>query len=1088
MRLSPSPTYVADQQRRDEETAAIVRGKYERGEPLSDYEKEFAHYALLRPENPYTRSFEEMKRVYQAGGQLSNAEKSFLFFNAPEVLEHRSQATGIQFANLNDREKSRWVRNKFEQRELLTQEELDYSLSHNIYAPEPASPLGSPNVSPIARNNQPFYSPNGSPDRNAPLSGGPISPGLVQEKYARGDALTPDEMKVAMRLGILPGGSASPPLPPAARGGGIEQTIRAKFEEGIPLTHEESNAAEALGLVPFLRGNDRNEMEIYQAHRRGEPLTNSERSYAYWRKLIRPADPASPGTSPTGQRDLPFWSPVGSPKMPPSARGGDIEDRLLSKYRDGIPLTDEEANLAGQLGLLPFMQALDREGRERSYAYYQQYIRPAGRGSPGMSPIGQRDLPFYSPVGSPQAQFSPANLSPGLIRNKYERGEALTPDEMNMARQMGILPGGSGSPPLSPVQGRQMPRLFEGVAPPPGALRADFATLMGQDRGTRGSPAAAEPRGSPVRSPRDEFFARVQPVEIINGIKIYDAADLPWEVQRDLPAAHEYMAQAGGNLTHIFMSNARRRLDESRKIEQVMPGVLATVEINLEILAKLFKMIWDLRADPNGPLHSTSDATFYAIIYPLIYNGYMNTGEAIQDFIGRHARDEVPQYQQLFTGLLAPAVEEAYGQLGYENSYYFGFVKSDNPFVKAHKGQIPLRPDTFEAFSLSGLNPSAYAAAGKRIDHGLIVYHTCIPADTRTVSHVAGWSKAQLVSAIKKSGLWKDVSRLRGVNRQARRGRYRNTDARLNQGIAWRDIGSTPQAYQEIVQGLGVSSGLPKCYYEALYRKIYSTTDFINWPLLCKLNAVSLEGIRSIAISHYDANPERVANASIPEICAFVTEQSRKRLELTQDLARDLAVEAKTTQAGFTFRPGSRWVAPPTMQLMAGPTGQPLPPIPDDDFRLYMMIKGYCEDPNVTRENMLGYVEGLRIRDLLPDVIEQYSKEDLCAYLLDVLLPRAEKYEGVLMDCSDPAIKVRHIINAANTMGLGAIFPKDISRLTKERACEIITNYIALLQQAKGLTIAESMGEVERQRRYFATDNSATRISPMAQSPAGSGL
>lgn len=128
--------------------------------------------------------------------------------------------------------------------------------------------------------------------------------------------------------------------------------------------------------------------------------------------------------------------------------------------------------------------------------------------------------------------------------------------------------------------------------------------------------------------------------------------------------------------------------------------------------------------------------------------------------------------------------------------------------------------------------------------------------------------------------------------------------------------------------------------------------------------------------------------------------------------------------------------------------------LPNDDYELYLRIKEYCENDKVTKENLIGYAEALNIRSYLPDNVDKYSKGDLCDYLLDFLLPRAEKYEAVLFDCSDPAIKVRHIINSANTMGLGALFPKDISKITKERACFIITNYIQLLRDAGKLTIA----------------------------------
>ena len=75
-------------------------------------------------------------------------------------------------------------------------------------------------------------------------------------------------------------------------------------------------------------------------------------------------------------------------------------------------------------------------------------------------------------------------------------------------------------------------------------------------------------------------------------------------------------------------------------------------------------------------------------------------------------------------------------------------------------------------------------------------------------------------------------------------------------------------------------------------------------------------------------------------------------------------------------------------------------------------------------------------------------------YLLGIYLPKAEKYEGIAIDCADPNINKRNIINTATIMGLGEILPKDLTNITKEELCDIINRYVKVLKDAVSLTVA----------------------------------
>jgi len=736
---------------------------------------------------------------------------------------------------------------------------------------------------------------------------------------------------------------------------------------------------------------------------------------------------------------------------------------VIQKFLRGEPLNAEEIAVAErarwQIGVR--LRAGDYTVRpdevnfvDRINAMEQASAQAASPMSPGLSPIAMGSpQPFYSPGMSPNMPGSPGfspQLSPSMVRTKYQRGLALTPNEMRVAVDNGIIGG--------PVSPGQNPLMNVNNNNNSAAVSSRRAASMGPSAVNRNDRVAM-------------FFATHQPIEVISGIRIYDINDLP--VVRGSKGFQKFIMQPYGRLEHIFVQEARRAIDDRRADETRDPGLSPTIEMDLAISAGVFALFY--REFYKGE----QDTEFYMLAEELIALYRLDVDAGVTNFIKVGRRRE--SSSEFITNEVIPFVTDAYRQLGFDRTY-FGFVNLQNPYVMAKMGKIPLRADTFEAFAFFDRAPDAYAALnGKLTSQGARTScfgsaHRWLPLRTQggwsPMRKMGGWKKLDLFNAIKSSGLLKDVTQLKRFGRQ-----------KQTMGITFKDLGIPPSGRdQMILPGFASTPYLALCYYETIYRKIFSTLDFINWPLLCKLNAVSLEGIRTIAIEHYDANPAMVANASIGDICAFVGEQSRKRLELTEELALTLAREAQTTQQGFTHRPGSRWVAPPTMQLMAG--GQ-TPIAPNDDYRMYLRIKAYCEDDTVTKENLIGYTIGLRIRDMLPENLDTFTKADICDHLLDILLPRAEKYEAILFDCSDPAIKVRHILNAANTMGLGAIFPKDITRLTKERACEIITNYIALLQQATAPTVAQTMGDVERNKLYFAGINLQGN-SPAGRSPSGS--
>lgn len=552
-----------------------------------------------------------------------------------------------------------------------------------------------------------------------------------------------------------------------------------------------------------------------------------------------------------------------------------------------------------------------------------------------------------------------------------------------------------------------------------------------------------KPRQEPKPKP-EEPIADIEallgpPVTVIEGVKIYDTESLlqpPIRLQRyeQIDKRFKYLRQVNGQLSHIFIRDAKDFIARRTEVEQKTEGLLPPLNLAISTLKTVFVLLY-------GPVLSRADENFNVRIFyaNIIHYVYPTLNLAVDQLINQKQvsydlASNDNEYE--FLKDVSEMIKLTYDSLGYEFSY-FGPVKKNHPLRMAKTGRVPLRPDTFEAFGLFHLAPAKFIDMDNAINvdtvRGGRLRKSCFDHFNTYVAKTAGWQKKDLVAAIKRSGLWRNISNLK-----------REGKDKLNEtmGIPFKSLGlADPNPQQQIVRGLAKTAYMPHCYYEALYRKVYSTNDYINWPFLCELGAIPVEKLRQAAVSFYQAKPEQVINASADELCFYVTDISRRRRETT----KSLALAAQEATEGFVARPGSRWVQPTTLQRR-GPLGEFITP-PSNDYQLYVAVKQYCEDQKITKEQMIGYTEALNIRSYLPDNLERYSKEDLCDYLLDFLLPRAQKYENVLADCDDPAIGVRQILNAATIMELDGIFPKDVTNLTKTEACQIIANYIKLLRQ-----------------------------------------
>jgi hypothetical protein len=84
------------------------------------------------------------------------------------------------------------------------------------------------------------------------------------------------------------------------------------------------------------------------------------------------------------------------------------------------------------------------------------------------------------------------------------------------------------------------------------------------------------------------------------------------------------------------------------------------------------------------------------------------------------------------------------------------------------------------------------------------------------------------------------------------------------------------------------------------------------------------------------------------------------------------------------------------------------------------------------------------------------NKAIVCEFFMERLMTDAERFEFVLVDCRNPAISKRHIINTLTIMGLGGVFKNiDLATATKAEICAIAERYIQVLMEDRALTLAK---------------------------------
>jgi len=437
-------------------------------------------------------------------------------------------------------------------------------------------------------------------------------------------------------------------------------------------------------------------------------------------------------------------------------------------------------------------------------------------------------------------------------------------------------------------------------------------------------------------------------------------------------------------------------------------------------------LIWRQRRSP--------DTSIYGIPSNLQSAEYQNRNNVEWIAIDAEIRPSMDYLASLSWENLWDWVEQTMGQEGFVHNYFM-FYNPASPHTATWTGKVPLKPNTFE-LATEASELATYPKALEQFKQGYDVY--AFGRVNISYAPFVGWRNVDLQNAILDSGLVSGKSfnngQLRSVTYKAL-GAVKPVDKRNNHpnGLYY-TVKLKANGIEEV---RSKRTELRKIVLHRLYRHVFSTIDYINWNELCRSELMSDETIKLLA-ADYILITKDVPRA---EICQALDDISQKQRTFQQQLLEALPFQKQAV----LLQPNNQWLAP-FVQARFIDTGD----IITDAYQQYLLIKDICGNDDIDVDGVVLRLKRAGMSHLIPGGYQNASKEQLCTRLLDVTAYQAEKYESVMFDCSDPAIRKRHIINSVLIMELSGIFKHiDMEKATKEDLCRIIDNYITMINEQR---------------------------------------
>lgn len=235
--------------------------------------------------------------------------------------------------------------------------------------------------------------------------------------------------------------------------------------------------------------------------------------------------------------------------------------------------------------------------------------------------------------------------------------------------------------------------------------------------------------------------------------------------------------------------------------------------------------------------------------------------------------------------------------------YYFTILNPDHILVKVQRGLIELSPETFEQAAKAPLedHPRAIKTICQTIglssnDQALRIFKP--NWDPKTNSYFppnsiqrrprfGGWSKYELLRAISKIGQVKfDVIQAASPLHPGYKialdpnGLYTAPSRGQVCSRYPQSIGMELDKINQKLSGFGHYPSMPMYYYETLYRALFHTPRYFNFPLIAEQDLISLTLLRFIAIYDFSLSPLLIDSIEDPkEIVDLIMRRPTFRIE-----------------------------------------------------------------------------------------------------------------------------------------------------------------------------------------------------------------
>ena len=281
--------------------------------------------------------------------------------------------------------------------------------------------------------------------------------------------------------------------------------------------------------------------------------------------------------------------------------------------------------------------------------------------------------------------------------------------------------------------------------------------------------------------------------------------------------------------------------------------------------------------------------------------------------------------------------------------------KCESNVVKANRGEIPLRPEYFEAAS-APFNTELV----KRLEkYGKKMYQTMIGTSyTEITQHLRLIEEDHRYAAFLKYTMF-GFPKYKII--QAIESKFPPVKDKKNHNASTvpRDIWpEAPGSKENKYLPMGYDN--PKVYFEEIYRRIFDTRRFLDWDTICQnpeAYHVDAETLRRWVKLKTGVNIP--VNASQRDICFRL---------------RELKEELSQMAPAIIYQPGSRWVEESTG--MASAYG------PEAVSKRMIDIKNLCSETQLQATSiidLLQYVHDLDIKLVRP--LKTYTKQELCSVI-----------------------------------------------------------------------------------------------------------